>query len=56
MKKPLKKPENNDERSQAETEQIAANTLKTLLNTPPKPFTPKAKGKSGAEVQRSKRS
>ena len=34
-----------DERSAAETERIREATLKRLLNTPPKPFTPPAKGK-----------
>lgn len=47
-----KSPENQtnaDERSAAETERIAAKTLKNLLNTPPKPFTKKAKGKKGRD-------
>ena len=44
-KTPKKKDEIEDKRTRAETERIAGKTLKTLLNTPPKPFTPPAKGK-----------
>ena len=32
-----------DERPPAEAERISKDTLKRLLDTPPKPFTPKAK-------------
>jgi hypothetical protein len=45
-KSPRAKDEVRSERSPAETERIADATLKRLLSTPPKPFTPKAKGKS----------
>ena len=46
MAKTPKNEETKDERSAKETERIAAKTLKNLLNTPPKPFTPK-KGDDG---------
>jgi len=45
MVKTPKKDGSGDERPPDETERIAAKTLKNLLNTPPKPFTKKAKGK-----------
>lgn len=45
MTKPQKEDDDGSERSPEETERIAARTLKNLLNTPPKPFTKKAKGK-----------
>ncbi len=48
MAKLPKKQETNDERSAKETERIAAKTLKNLLNTPPKPYTPQ-KAKSTAK-------
>ena len=37
-----------DERSQAEADRISKDTLKRLLDTPPKPFTPKAKKPKGS--------
>ncbi len=43
----VKKPQDQvgeDERSAEETERIREATLKKLLSTPPKPFTPKHKG------------
>lgn len=51
MTKAPKKEEIKDERSAKETERIAAKTLKNLLNTPPKPFTPTkgAAAKKGRE-------
>ena len=52
MAKTPKNEETKDERSAKETERIAAKTLRNLLNTPPKPFTPKGKSK---DINRGKR-
>lgn len=49
MAKTPKNEDASDEQSPAETERIAAKTLKNILSRPPKPFTKSAKAKKGAE-------
>lgn len=45
----------DDERSPEDTERIADQTLKKLLNTPPKPFTkPSGKAKGSDKNQKSR--